>query len=308
MNPGTPTLVATLAIVIPPTNTLPPGETTQPVLSVTTDTVTPTVAVSPTITRTPRPSRTPTAGPSPTPSRTPTSTRFPSRTPTITETPAPPAPLLYIEYPGQLSKVVSPIQSEMHVITGADSTVTMELVGEDGRVISRRVLEFGGPHQRYWTAPELPFEILGASEMARLQISERDEFDRLERLISVDLVLLQVGRDEINPPAITQAPILIIGPDEDAVAGGGLLVVEALVRPVNDSPLIIDLIDENNTAVVTKQVIVPPPTGDQTHTPMRIEIPYRVNSPLPVRVTLRQEGSRIPGTVVLGSRTVVLSP
>ena len=196
----------------------------------------------------------------------------------------------------------------MQIITGADSTVTMELVGEDGRVISRRVMDYGGPNMRFWTAPELPFEIETAAETARLQISTRDSFGRVDRLSSVDLLLMQVGRNEINPPAITEEPYLIRRPRREAEVTGGTLVVEALVRPVNDSQLIIELIDENNTVVSIKQVMVDPPTGPLSHTPIRVEIPYRVANPQKMLLVLRQEGSRIPGTVALNSQQIILAP
>jgi hypothetical protein len=77
---------------------------------------------------------------------------------------------------------------------------------------------------------------------------------------------------------------------------------------VNDSLLWIELVDERNVAIVTKQIEVPPPTGALSHTPFRVEIPYRVSEPTSVRLTLRQEGSRIPGTVALVSQVIVLAP
>jgi hypothetical protein len=314
LNPQPPTLVPTLEIVLPPTQDsqaslpLPTPVPPQATEQIATVTQTGTPAATATRTRRPTITRTPTAGPSPTVTRTPTFTRTVTRTPTITYTPTPPLPGLYILRPGLLSRVVSPIQSEMHVITGAEGLVDVELVGEDGRVISRRTLEYAGPNMRYWAAPELPFEIASAAETARLQISTRDEFGRISRLFSTDLVLLQFGRSEINPAAVDQEPYLIRQPDEEAIIGGGVLVVEALAHPVNDSPLIIELIDENNTVIVTKQVIVPEPTGELSHTPFRVEIPYRVMRPVPVRLVLRQEGSRIPGTVALISQVLTISP
>lgn len=308
INPPAPTLASTLAIVIPPTPTAEPSGTPPLDPSVLPGTEPPAPTQTATVTRTPRPSRTPTDGPSPTVTRTATFTRMPTRTPTITFTPTPPAPPLNIVRPGLLSKVISPIQSELKIISGADGLVAMELVGEDGRVISRRMLDFGGPNKRYWTAPELGFEIAAASEMARLQISTRDEFNRITRLYSVDLILLQVGRNEINPPAVIQEPYLIRLPDDEDVISGGVLVIDALARPVNDSPLIIELVDENNRVISTKQLVVPPPEGALSHTPFQVEIPYRVSRPVPVRLVLRQEGSRIPGTVALSSLAITIAP
>jgi hypothetical protein len=211
--------------------------------------------------------------------------------------------------PGLLSKIMSPIQMEIYAVTGAGGNVTIELVGEDGRVISRNVLNHGeDAGRRFWLAPELPFEIEAVAETARLQISSQDEFGRLITLSSVDLILLSVGRSEINPSAIDQEPYLIRRPDTDERISGGTLVLDALARPVNDSPLFIELVDEKGVVLSIKQLAVPAPSGPLSHTPFRVELPYKVSGTIPARLVIRQEGSRIPGTVALVSQLVVLEP
>ena len=309
-----PTLVPTMAVRFPsastsrPTSTLAsvtPADNMPPALS-STETALPPEAAAPEATATEPVTITP--GPSPTRTRIPTRTFWPTRTPTITPTPTPPLPPLNLVRPGLLSKVVSPIQAELYAVTGGDAKVTIELIGEDGRVISRQVEDYQRPGRYIWLAPKIPFEINGVAETARLQVLTHDEFGRLEGLISTDLVLLSVGRNEINPPAITEKPYLIRQPKRDAEISGGVLDIEGLARPVNDSPLLIELVSESGSAVSTKQVLIPPPTGDLSHTPFTVHIPYKVNGPTPVRLTLCQEGSRIPGIVALVSQTIVLYP
>jgi hypothetical protein len=198
---------------------------------------------------------------------------------------------------------------EMNIVTGGSENLTIELVGEDGRVISRKVESYGTrPRQRFWIAPDLPFEIDAAAETARLQVITHDEVGRIEALSSVDLLLLQVGRNEINPPAVTQAPFLIRYPEEEEVVSGGLLVLDGLARPLNDSPLIIELVNDRGAAISVKQLVVPAPSGPLSHTPFRVEIPYKVAEPTAVRLTIRQEGSRIPGTIALASEMIILAP
>lgn len=305
-----PTLVPTMAVRFPTAAAAAP----EPLLGAPTDTP------PPASTQTALPQDTPleppavpdpatiTPGPSPTRTRIPTRTFWPTKTPTITPTPTPPLPPLNLVRPGLLSKVVSPIQAELYAVTGGDAKVTIELIGEDGRVISRQVEDYQRAGRYIWLAPKIPFEINGAAETARLQVLTHDEFGRLEQLISTDLVLLSVGRNEINPPAITEKPYLIRQPKRDAEITGGVLDIEGLARPVNDSPLLIELVSENGSAVATKQLLIPPPTGDLSHTPFTVHIPYKVNGPTRVRLTLRQEGSRIPGTVALVSQTIILEP
>jgi len=212
--------------------------------------------------------------------------------------------------PGLLSKILSPIKSQLIVTTGEDGKVTVELVSEDGRVIARQIQNYGRDKasKRIWLNPEVPFEIDAAAETARLQVSTLDKYGRVESLSSVDVVLLAVGRNEINPPAILQEPYLIRQPEADTAVSGGLLVINGLARPVNGSPLIIELVTEENQVLSTKQIVVPPPSGPLSHTPFTVEIPYKVDGQTPVRLVIRQEGSRIPGTVALTSELITLAP
>jgi hypothetical protein len=199
---------------------------------------------------------------------------------------------------------------EMYLTVGDDGKATIELVGEDGRVISRQVLNYGLDKigKRVWLAPELLFEIDAAAETARLQVSTQDRYGRSEAISSVEVILLALGRNEINPPVIDQEPYIIRQPEPDTVVGGGLLVIHGLARPVNDSPVHIDLVNEQNVVISTKQLIVPPPTGPLSHTPFTVEIPYHVDGPTPIRLVIRQEGSRIAGTVALTSQLIRLDP
>lgn len=319
-----PTLAATLFIA--PSVSEIPSLTSTPELTVEiptevlpADTAAP--VGNPTRTITAWANNTATAGPSPTPTRTATATRIPTHTlapsrtptitltPTITFTPTPPPPLLYLVRPGLLSKVVSPIQLEFYATSGDDQRVTIELIGEDGRVISRQLINRDKDlPKRFWLARELPFEIDAAAETARLQISTSDSFGRQIALTSIDLILLSIGRNEINAPVIDQEPYLIRRPRPDQVVSGGILVIEALARPVNVSPLFIELSDETGRVISLKQVAVAPPSGPLSHTPFRVEIPYKVAAQTPVRLTIRQEGDRIPGTVALTSQLIVLEP
>ncbi len=316
------TLIPTLALIIPPSATATLSPTPEP------DTLTPpptepfTPIASDTITITPWVPDTATPGPSPTSTRTPTLTRTPTRTrvptrtrtitltPTITNTPTPPAPILNIVRPGLLSRVLSPIQMELYVTVGEDGKIAIELLGEDGRVISRQIKNLGMDQagKRAYLVPEMPFEIDAAAETARLQVTTIDQFGRVQGIASVDVILLEVGRNEIYSPQIIQEPYLIRQPRPETEVSGGLLVVHGLARPVNDSPVFIDLVTENNVVMSTKQVNVAPPTGPLSHTPFSVEIPYKVDGPTPVRLVIRQAGSRIPGIVALTSQLITLLP
>ncbi len=240
----------------------------------------------------------------------PTSTLRPSATPKISSTPTPPTALLRILRPGPYSKINSPLQVEAGVSPGDDGLVLLDLVGEDGRTITRQRLnysEFIG--RTIGIAPELEFKIPGVAETARLVISSEDRFGRKIALTSTELVLISIGDNQVYPPGYQYAPYIVQAPVEDQIITGGVLKVSGLARPVNLSPLIFDLIDEKGIVIESAQLQVPLPGGDQSHTPFNIDIPYRISSATRVRLTIRQASNdRIPGNVALWSVPVFLQP
>ncbi|MFN7035086.1 MAG: hypothetical protein ACK4SN_01865, partial [Bellilinea sp.] len=194
---------------------------------------------------------TPTFGPSPTRTRTPTRTRFPtrtptpSRTPTVTQTPTPPLAFLRIQKPGPYSKVSSPLQVEALVSPGEDGYVYVELIGEDGRIITRQALDYRSFMNRYfYINPQVAFELNTAAETARLAVRIQDRLQRPIYLCSVEVVLMRLGRNEITAPVIAQEPYVVRSPREGAVISGGVLRVIGLARLVNNRPLIFELMDE----------------------------------------------------------------
>lgn len=322
-------LYATPTITLTPSSTATITETatiTQTSSPIPTETITVTFSPEPSLTITP--SETPTItdtitpGPSPTITRTPTNTRLPTRTlvpsrtrtntftPTITNTPTPPAPILKLDKPGPFSKINSPIEVEAAVSPGEDGLIFFTLTGEDGRVITQQTENYSTYIGRQiWIAPDIPFNISAVAETARLSIHTCDLQGRTIALSSVDVILMMVGKDELNPSVVNQEPYIIRYPRSDQVIQGGFLDLIGLARPVNGMPLIIELIDENGNIVGSTQVTVPEPTGTLSHTPFAVEIPYTVNGPTIVRLTIRQESdSRIPGTVALSSMLIQIEP
>ncbi|MCC6146575.1 MAG: hypothetical protein IT308_03300 [Anaerolineaceae bacterium] len=289
----------------------PPTETetktpspTSTFTEVPTETLTITAGPSPTNTRTATRTRRPTLTP------TLTLTRTPSLTPTITNTPTPPFAMLRLQRPGPLSKVVSPIQVTAMITPGDDGYVYIDLIGEDNRIITREQLDYRRlTGKTFLIAPLLEFKISAAVEAARVVLYTYDRFGRLKALTSVDVLLLSVGDAEIYPFIELQSPYLVRYPNKGQVLQGGSFPVIGLARPVNNTPLILEAIDETGERVGTVETQVPQPSGDLSHTPFEVSLPYTVSGQTPVLLTLRQESnSRIPGTVSLTSMEIVLEP
>jgi hypothetical protein len=158
-------------------------------------------------------------------------------------------------------------------------------------------------------APEITFELQAPAELARLIISTRDGYGRINALTSTDLILIQMGDDQVYPSGYAREPYIIRSPFEGQVISGGIVQVTALVRPVNDNPLILELLDEQGNLIGSTSLELIYPTGDLSHTLFDVAISYTVNQPTNARLVLRQESTgRIPGTVALTSLALTLQP
>ncbi len=249
-----------------------------------------------------------------TPSKTikPSATRWtwPTWTPKITSTPTPPMAYLRIVRPGPFSKINSPLEVEAGVSPGDDGLVLVDLIGEDGRTITRQRLNFGEFIGRsIGIAPVLKFEIAGVAETARLVLSVEDHFGRKIALTSEEIVLISIGDNQVYAAGYQNAPYLLKKPVADQIITGGVLEISGSARPVNLTPLIFELINEQGQVIAADTLQVPLPGGDLSHTAFSLELPYQVTAATRVRLSIRQvSDDRIPGTIALWSIPLLLQP
>lgn len=206
--------------------------------------------------------------------------------------------------------MLSPLRIEASVMPGEDGLVLLELTGEDGRVIVQQRLNYSQYLFRSIAiAPQVEFSIPGVAETARLSLSINDRLGRRMALASMELVLLSIGSNDFLPASEQIAPYLLYQPYRDQIVTGGNLLVRGAARPLNTSPLLFDILDEENKAISTGSLRVAMPSGNATHTPFEITLPYSVTKTLKARLVVRQESdNRIPGTVALWSVAVQLQP
>ena len=267
---------------------------------------------------TPTPTRAATAtlsamGPSPTPSLPPTFTSTPLPTqPTRTAPPQAtasiPAAAVQIRRPGPLSRLISPIQVQVSVRPGPDGRIRIELLGEDGRLLIRKIINYGQESGWVFLTESLEFEISAAAETARLVISTYDNFGRLAWLQAQDVILLSMGQNDINPPGNDLEPVIVQEPTPNKFIQGGTLILDGLSNLPEEQPLLIELISATGKVVGYRQAFVEvDPEGE--YTPFQVEIPYTIEEPTWVRLTVKQHStSRIPGLVYTTSFEVLLSP
>ena len=243
-----------------------------------------------------------------TPTLTAPPTRRPTRTPTITPTPRIPNAVVQIQSPGPGSKIISPLHLKSWVRSGKDGKVRIELLGEDGRLLARKIMSFLSADQFIYLDEAIDFEIPGVAEAGRLVISTYDTFGRLSSLASCDLLLLSVGDEEINPPPDVDEPLVIFEPTVNKLIQGSTLVVFGAARPFNDQFMLIELIARDGAQVGYRQFIaIPDPAGGYVN--FAAEVPFKVDKLTPVVITIKAySNGRISGMIYAISREIVLSP
>ena len=219
-----------------------------------------------------------------------------------------PIAAIQILRPGPMSLLTSPFLLQTNLLPEAGGHVQVELLGEDGRLLMRKIQSYNqSPGARLDIPFEVNFEISAVAETARLQVSVVDEHGRNRALASIDLLLLSLGEPSQNPPGDLLESIVIQEPKANALVQGGMLRVSGLARPRSDLPLMIELHADDGKIVGTRQVAVDHSAGGQYGT-FSIDVPYSVPSPAPVRLVVWERGAQIPGTVHLSSLEVLLSP
>ena len=335
---GRPPISATPAVNLVATPTVVPSSTATVVQSPAVPTATdlPSLAVSQAATSTPRTARTPTrtrtAGkatpgslqtdtaslqtaefevtltPGATATETPTPRYYRTRTPTATPG-IPKASILWYS-PGQMSRLTSPIQFSASLEPGASGKVEIALLGEDGRTLYRKLIRYT---TRDWVlvSDNVEFSIAAAAEAARLQISTEDEHGRLMALASVDLVLLAMGDDDLNPPTDLLEPLIIREPVPNTLIMGGKVVVTGLVRTSGEQPLLVELVDDKGAVVGYRQAVVTMPTdpwATQGYATFKAEVSYSVEGPTWVRLAVSAYEDRLTGPTHLSSLVILLGP
>jgi hypothetical protein len=208
--------------------------------------------------------------------------------------------------PGPASKVISPIRLNAYLTPGDNGNIHIELLGEDGRLLVRKVQSYITT-TRLQMISELEFEISAAGELGRLTISTADKEGRSVAVASVDLLLLSLGEADITPSADRLDRIIIQEPAPRTLVQGGSLRVSGFIRPSGERSIWIELITADRRVVGYRLITIDEPQ-ETGHTPFSVDVPYTVSEATWVRLTVYQKDGRIPGIINLSSREVLLSP
>jgi hypothetical protein len=288
-----------LATVTEVTATLEPSATPKPVTPTPTLTATRT---QPTATAT----LTLTASVTPTATRrrwTPTPTFTPSNTPTLD----PSNVNLRFAAPGPMSKLSSPFNLVFYILPEYTGLTRIEIIGEDGREIFRKAFRTYKQASPSRVAEEISFEIPAASEIARLQISTQDEFGRIMALNSVRVLLMAVGESQNTAPYEALERVVLRFPRRAAEVSGGEVRVVGMIKPVNNGPLILELVDQRGAVITSRLLYFDASLTEYQH--FETSLPYQLfEKETPARIVLRQSDDRIPGPAYLYSHEILLLP
>lgn len=200
----------------------------------------------------------------------------------------PPA-LLQVVKPGEMSRLSSPILVTANVYPGEGGMVNVQLIGEDGRVMSDQLLQLTTMGSGWVSlATEIQFEINSAGESALVVVSTRDAYGRRIAQVAVQVILLQVGKSEIENPEFTKQPVILDSPVMGGFARKGSLHIEGLVHSFNENPIIVELISTTGGVVASKAVTLSAASGAQEFTPFSLDLNYGVTKRTPVRLVIRQ--------------------
>ena len=262
------------------------------------------VQASFTATATPTITLTPGRGPSP------TRTRLPSTTSTITATARPPYGALRIDIPGEGSKIISPYEFQAAVARGEDGLVYVSLIGENEQEFFSEVLDYSQSRfDHLLVTPTLTFDFPGVAENARLVLQIFDTQHRIMALSSVDVILLTVGSNQVNPAQHPYDPFLIDSPDDGEEIRGKRLIVSGRAVSVNTNPILIELQDEDGDVIARREMLLDAPAPGETYTPFVSELEINITRQINARLVIRQESSNgIVGTIALSSVAVTLQP
>ena len=251
------------------------------------------------------------------PPGTPTPTAYPIALPSATPTPPPTLgtpgegyAILQILQPGMDSRVTSPITAQFAVQTGYTDAVRIELVGEDGAVLYRRIIrldEDQPPHGLLYLNMEIPFEVRATAEVGRLQISAKDEFGRPLAQNAVPLALLSVGNAQVSYRTADHAPILLKDPRPYQHVEGGQVMILGKALPTGASAIEGRLIDFRGKVLAYATAPLSTPAEDG-YALFAMSIPYNVNEATRVRLIVQESGLVPPGLAYLVSMPITIAP
>jgi len=216
--------------------------------------------------------------------------------------------------PGRLSRVTSPFSIHAYLAPprserDVDSSYQVSLYGDDGSLLVRHYYireadQTGNTH----LLMDISFEITGAAESSRLEISSLDGFGRISALATMDLILLSDGETEIKSVLDLNENLIIQQPISSTLIQGDRLIVQGLTRFAPNDQILIELMNRDGGLVGSEVLLVSQENLGGGYRPFEGEIPYQVGSSSWIRVQVSSKDGNFSGIQHLSSVEVLVSP
>jgi hypothetical protein len=204
-----------------------------------------------------------------------------------------------------MSKIASPLELGVVAYPGKSNKVQFDLYGEDGRLLGRTI-QFAPPHPLGdYLFVKIPFEIRAAAELGVVQISTKDEFGRIQSLVSVRVLLISNGDTVLNPAGNTIYEHVVINslPDNSPVSGG-VISIKGEFLPYNRQPVVIELISNDGKSLGLRVLNFTSLDLQSIST----TLPYKVSSQTQARLFIRQADDVLNSPVYIYSEALILNP
>ncbi len=220
---------------------------------------------------------------------------------------AQPAPAIALLEPGEGSEVTSPIGITAQIYPGGDRLVRITLIDQQNNVLSRKLLRinsFEDTPLQFQT--DLSFGIPKENSPALLTLAIQDEYHRSQSLRSVTLTLQSAGQAAIQSSISENDWLTITQPIPMQVISGGSFLVSGRISPLNNNPVMFELMTESGNIVGTSQLDIPTPGGTFD---FEIILSYDfITRERDVRMVIRQRSDTFAADAILDSLPIILMP
>ncbi|MEI7990047.1 MAG: hypothetical protein WCI88_13505 [Chloroflexota bacterium] len=234
---------------------------------------------------------------------------------------------ILIKHPAPFSSVIDPIEIEADLIVAEGSRIRLELIGEDGEVIARKLYAYQTclpkvpkPLMLLTDSPcasrivpistQLDFAISPRMMPARLQIGISDEQGRTRTLNTVDITLLAYGTPYTPLSSQTVSDRIVIeepAPHQNITKS---LSLSGRARVTQGLPLRVELTSLQGGILASRMVKVLAPKDDKSAQEgnFAIEMPFTIKTPTLALLAIYEPSESMSLPRYITSREVNLLP
>jgi hypothetical protein len=214
--------------------------------------------------------------------------------------------LVQINSPGPGSKVRDFIWVRVNVYPGDGGNVHLLLTGEDGREIDARDLTYSQWNGGWLSiAEQLFFAPAAASEKALLSVYTLDWYGRINTWSSVEILMLQIGREEIEQPGFQGDPFVVNKPQAGSLIAGGNLHLEGYVHLTQAGKTTLELVAQDGSVIAWQELQPPTITSSDQYAAFDTDLSYQVQKRTPIRLLLKQTSPEYDGQILAASSLIL---